>query len=48
MKNELVIWAECTCGDVWPIHFETNKETIDDAVKKFKWLCYGINIIVLN
>ena len=46
MKNELVIWVECKCGDVWPIHFETEKETIDEAVEELKWLFSRMGVVM--
>lgn len=44
MNNELVIWVECSCGDVWPIYFQTDRETIDGAVEELRWLCSRIGL----
>ncbi|MCR4656494.1 MAG: hypothetical protein K5770_09740 [Lachnospiraceae bacterium] len=44
MKNELVIWVECSCGDIWPVFFDTDRDTIEKAVKEFKQLCVRIGL----
>ncbi len=44
MKNELVIWVECSCGDVWPMYFRTDRETVDSAVEELKWLCLRMGL----